>query len=190
MKERMLSALKEYRMVTAIKDIKGLERCLGCESPVVFVLFGSINNIPDIVNRLKERDKIVIVHVDLINGLSNDPAAIEFIKGFTRADGIITTRPHMIKVANQHGLIAIQRFFLLDSRAIQSCKKYLASGTADLIEILPGCMPKVIREIIGYAKVPLIAGGLILDGEDCAMALEAGAVAVSTTNAGIWSTAL
>lgn len=47
-------------------------------------------------------------------------------------------------------------------------------------------MPKIIRKITGENKTPLIAGGLISDKEDVCNALDAGAVAVSSTNAKIW----
>ena len=59
-------------------------------------------------------------------------------------------------------------------------------GGADLIEILPGVMPKIIRRLAGSAKKPLIAGGLISDKEDILSALGAGAVAISSTNEGVW----
>lgn len=57
----------------------------------------------------------------------------------------------------------------------------------DVIEILPGVMPKIIRQICGMVKVPVIAGGLITDKEDIMAVLSAGAMAVSSSNQGTWS---
>ena len=56
----------------------------------------------------------------------------------------------------------------------------------DLIEVLPGLMPKIIRRVSQAAGKPVIAGGLISDKEDVTAALGAGAVAVSTTNPAVW----
>ena len=47
-------------------------------------------------------------------------------------------------------------------------------------------MPKVLRKICTLSRIPVIAGGLIADKEDVLGALDAGAVAVSTTNQEVW----
>ena len=57
---------------------------------------------------------------------------------------------------------------------------------ADIIEVLPGVMPKVIRQLCREFSMPLIAGGMIFDKEDVITALSAGAAAVSTTRSDIW----
>ena len=46
--------LEENPIIIAIKDEEGLARCLQNPKPVVFVLYGSVVSIPDIVRRLKE----------------------------------------------------------------------------------------------------------------------------------------
>ena len=88
--------------------------------------------------------------------------------------------------ARQRGLTAIQRFFLLDSMALDNIQKHLAQDSPDLIEVLPGLMPKIIRQLTGATRCPVIAGGLISDKEDVLGALSAGAVAVSATSPAVW----
>ena len=56
----------------------------------------------------------------------------------------------------------------------------------DVVEVLPGLMPKILKQICKTSKVPVIAGGLISDKEDVMGALGAGAAAVSTTNQKVW----
>ena len=56
----------------------------------------------------------------------------------------------------------------------------------DVIEVLPGLMPKAIRRLVSYTSVPVIAGGLIGDREDVISMLSAGALAISSTNEDIW----
>lgn len=89
--------------------------------------------------------------------------------------------------AKELGLVSVQRFFLLDSMAIQNIEKHLGRDTCDLIEVLPGLMPKIIRRVRAAAGKPVIAGGLITDKEDVTGALGAGAVAVSSTNPAVWA---
>ena len=56
----------------------------------------------------------------------------------------------------------------------------------DVVEILPGAMPKVLRQLTAFSPVPVIAGGLIHDKEDVIAALDAGAAAISSTDPAIW----
>lgn len=55
------------------------------------------------------------------------------------------------------------------------------------MEVLPGLMPKIIRQLCRTTGKPVIAGGLISDKEDVTGALGAGAVAVSSTNPAVWA---
>lgn len=64
--------------------------------------------------------------------------------------------------------------------------KQIANAKPDMLEILPGVMPKIIRRLSKTVKVPVIAGGLILDREDVMNALSAGAISVSSTNPEVW----
>ena len=50
-------------IIAAIKDMTGLEKCLTCDSQIIFILFGDICNISDIVD----------------NGLSGKEIAVDFI---------------------------------------------------------------------------------------------------------------
>ena len=69
---------------------------------------------------------------------------------------------------------------------METSKKYMNLGYADAIEILPGVMPKIIKQIVEISTLPIIAGGLIQDKEDIMLALQAGATAVSSTKKEIW----
>ena len=91
------------------------------------------------------------------------------------------------KAAKEQGLLAIQRFFLIDSLAMANFQKYTEVQAADAIEILPATMPKVIRKITAACRLPIIAGGLISDKEDILLALQNGAAAVSSTNQEVWT---
>lgn len=186
MNKRFIDAVEECPIIAAVKDMNGLHRCLESESKIIFVLFGDICNITDVVKTMKESGRIVIVHVDLINGLSSKEISVDFIKNHTEADGIITTKPALIKRAKELGLFTVFRFFVIDSLAFENIKKQSESAKPDFIEILPGVMPKVIRRIISLTSIPIIVGGLITDKEDVMEALSAGAVSISTTNPEVW----
>ena len=102
-------------------------------------------------------------------------------------DGVLSTKASLTRRAKELGLVAIQRFFLLDSMAIDNISRHLGPETSDLIEVLPGLMPKIISRVrLVAAGKPVIAGGLIREKEDVTAALTAGAVAVSATSPAVW----
>lgn len=186
MKHTFTKNLEDCPVIAAIKDSEGLESCLSSDSSIVFILFGDILTISDIVSRLKEHGKLAMVHVDLISGLSSKEVSVDFIKEHTRADGVISTKPLLIKRAKELSLYTILRLFVIDSMAYENIKKQCANVKPDCIEILPGVMPKVIKKICNTQEIPVIAGGLISDKEDIMQALDAGAVSISTTNPKVW----
>ena len=87
--------------------------------------------------------------------------------------------------AKKQGLSTVFRIFVIDSKALESMNHH-STEYADLIELLPGVMPKIIKKVAQKSKVPIIAGGLIADKEDVIAALDAGATAISSTNQKVW----
>ena len=187
MGETLLSIIEDCPVIAAIKDEEGLNKCLDTDIQVVFILYGDICSIAGIVDKLKAHNKIAMVHLDLITGLSSREVAVDYIREKTRADGIITTKPSLIKHAKALGLYTVQRCFVLDSMAVENIPKQAEAKATDLIEILPGAMPKVIKRICSMMSIPVIAGGLISDKEDVLAALNAGAISVSTTKEDVWT---
>ncbi len=177
-------------IIAAVKDYEGLNMALREDVEIIFVLYGDICSIPGIVEKIKKADKVAMVHVDLITGLNNSKdVCLDFIKNNTKADGIITTKSNLIAHAKELELNTILRYFILDSLALQNIEKQAKSPgiKPDIIEFLPGIvLPKMIRRINKVSRVPIIAGGLIADKEDVMNALDAGALAISTTNPEVW----
>lgn len=184
--QKLIQLLAEEPVIAAVKNESELNRAIHSPCHVIFLLYGDICTLSENIALLKKHQKTVMVHVDLIEGLENKSIAVEYIKKATNADGIISTKPNLIKTAKDLDLAAVQRFFVIDSLAFQNIKKHMESGKADFIEILPGVMPKVIKKIVNTVSVPVIAGGLISDKEDIISALGAGAAAVSTTLPQLW----
>jgi glycerol uptake operon antiterminator len=178
--------LNDNPVIAAVKDDDGLAQALESDCNVIFSLFGSVVNVPAIAERIKSRGKACFLHMDLIDGLATREVSIDFIARNTCADGIISTKQNLVKRAAACGLLAVQRFFLLDSLALSNIEKQYLETAVCAIELLPGLMPKIIRQISATVREPVIAGGLINDKSDVMNALRAGACAVSTTNSGVW----
>lgn len=185
-KYQMITSLEEHPIVAAVKNDSQLEQCIASDCTIVFILYGSINTISRLVNRLKRAGKTVFVHMDLIDGLSPREATVEFIAKEVRPDGIISTKLPLIKCAHTYNLLTVMRVFMIDSMAMENVSRIYREESVDFIEILPGLMPKIIREIKKKTKKPVIAGGLISDKDDIVTALGADAIAISSTNSAVW----
>lgn len=179
-------SFEDFPIIAAIRSDEALEECLQTDCQNIFILYGSIMTIQSIVEKITASGKYAFVHMDMIEGLSGKEVSVEFIKNNTTANGIISTKSTLIKKAKELDLFTIQRFFILDSLAIKNIKKQIEQSKPDIIEILPGLMPRVITKLKKEAKYHVIAGGLISYKEDIINALDAGATAISTTNAKLW----
>lgn len=173
-------------VIAAVKNEAQLSAALKSECETVFLLFGDILNIAALTEQAKAAGKTVIVHIDLIAGLSAREIAVDFIARTTKADGIISTRLPLIRRAHELGLFTILRVFVIDSMALENLRRDRLAAEPDVFEVLPGVMPEVLRRICADLNVPVIAGGLLSQKKDIFAALDAGAIAVSTTDAALW----
>ena len=191
MNQEFYDAVEANPVIAAVKSDAGLQAAVEMEEiQVIFVLYGDVCTIPEILEKIKAAGKKAMVHIDLIAGLSAKEISVEFIARQTRADGIITTKPALVRRANELGICAVLRFFVIDSLALKNIENLeMQCGTSrpDFIEVLPGVMPKVLGRIAKVSRIPMIAGGLITEKEDVIAALSAGAIAVSSTNQDVWN---
>ena len=190
MHREFIQKLEANPVIAAIKDDSGLEKAIETECEIIFILYGDICTIPQIVSSVKSAGKIAMVHLDLITGLNNTKEiSVDFIKNSTQADGIITTKGNLIGRAKELGLYTVLRYFVIDSMALVNIEKQDRHGISqpDVIEILPGIvLPKIIKRVRDVSRVPVLAGGLISDRDDVMNALNNGVLAVSTTNQEVW----
>ena len=186
MKKEFKEALEDSPIIAAIKDDEGLKKCIESDSCVIFILYGDVITIPDIVSTIKEAGKIAMVHIDLISGLSSKEITVDFLKKYTQADGIITTKPNLIKHAKELGFYTILRLFLIDSMAYENIDRHIKTSKPDVIEVLPALMPKIISKVCRLSPIPVIAGGLVSDKEDIMSILDTGVTSISSTNEKVW----
>jgi len=183
---RFFRYLEENPIIAALSNLDNIDEVIESPCKVVFLLNGNIMNLEDIVERLRRAGKFVCIHVDLIEGFSRHPVALEYIDKIINPDGIISTKNSIIKTAKNLGIFTIQRLFVLDSLAFRTGKESIKNIKPDAVEILPGLMPKLIKEVHRETRIPIIAGGLIRDKEDVIEALNGEAIGVSTSEVKVW----
>ena len=178
----LAETLLDEPVIAAVKTDEALTAALASPCSAVFLLASTLLTVDGLVHRIHDAGKLAVVHIDLVDGLSSR----DFIRSQTEADGIISTRPTLIRRARHRGLLTVQRAFILDSLSLTSLSGQLEQGKPDFVEILPGIMPRVIAEISARTQVPVIAGGLLRDKADVMAAMRAGAAAVSTSAPSLW----
>lgn len=179
--------LKRNPVIAAVRDDMALERACDSEAGVIFLLGGRLLGMSERVRKAKMRGKRILLHMDLCEGLGKDTAAVDFCAAELCPDGIISTKAPLIKHASELGLITVQRIFLMDSQGFINGVHMLKNSDCDLVEVLPGLVPKAISFIGCEAGRPVIAGGMITTSGEINQAFGAGAIAVSTSCMELWN---
>ena len=183
----VLEALQDNPIIAAVRDEEGLQKAVGSEVKVVFVLSGTLIDIKETVDLIRARGKKSLVHLDMIGGLGKEPSAVDFLSQYANPDGYITTKISLAKYAKQRGLFVVQRLFIIDSLSLATGIKGVKDTKPDAIEVMPGIASKLIERLKDQVSVPIIAGGLISTKSDIIDTLSTGVLAVATSSPELWN---
>lgn len=183
----ILETLELNPIIGAIRDEEDMKIVMASKAGVVFILSGNLLNIKGITERIMASGKKVCIHVDLIEGLGRDNAAMDFINEVIKPDGVITTKVNLAKRAKQVGLFTILRLFIIDSHSLVTGIKNVHETAPDAVEVMPGIASKLVERITKEINAPVIAGGLISTKDDIIEALSTGVLAVSTSCRELWN---
>lgn len=172
-------------VIAAIRTEKELNAALNSKCDIIFDLNPDLFTVAENVKKVHDAGKKLCIHIDFASGIGKDKTGIQFAK-HAGVDGIISTRVNIIRLAREEGIFTIQRFFIVDSRSVDTTAESLKASRPDMIEIMPGILPKVISDLKSKAGVPIIAGGLIEEKEEISKVIESGAAAVSTGKQELW----
>ncbi|MBT2691020.1 glycerol-3-phosphate responsive antiterminator [Bacillus sp. ISL-47] len=174
------------KILPASSNMKEFEKFLKCPYEIGVFLDIHISQLKHVSQMAIEHQKKMIYHVDLIHGIKSDDYATEYICQEFKPYGLISTKSSVILKAKQKGVVAVQRIFLIDSHALEKSYKLLEKTRPDYIEVLPGAMPWMIKEVNERLNTPIFAGGLIRSKEEVLNALDAGAAAITTSKVELW----
>jgi glycerol uptake operon antiterminator len=176
----------DQKILPASSNMKEFEQFLESPFEIGVMLEVHIAQLKNIHAMAKRYGKKMIYHVDMIQGLKSDDFSTEYICQEYKPYGLISTKSSVILKAKQKGVIAVQRVFLIDSHALEKSYKLIEKTRPDYIEVLPGAMPWMIKEVKDRVNIPIFAGGLIRTHEEVKNALDAGASAITTSKRDLW----
>ena len=180
----MLS-LNNVSVIAAVRGSDEFRAALDLGCSVIFDLSPDLFSVASRVREAHEKGAKLFMHFDLASGIGKDMQGIRFVKG-AGVDGIISTKTNIIKLAREAGLFTVQRFFIVDSHSIHTTIESVKASKADMIEIMPGLLTKVIVALREKVSVPIIAGGLVETKTELEEILRSGAAAVSTGKKELW----
>ena len=184
---KLAKALSQHHVIAAARTVDAVSRASHSAVAAVFLLGGSIFQLKQMVDTVHAGGKYAFLHIDLAEGIGRDETAVEWCVRELRVDGIISTRPQLIRKASDMGVITIQRLFLLDSSSFAHGQRLLKNTPPDMAEVLPGIAPKAVRQLCAALDKPVIAGGMITERSEIIEALNAGALAVSVSDERLWN---
>lgn len=140
----------------------------------------------DVILHIKEHDRKVLVHIDMIKGLMADEyGAIHLIQNY-RVDGIISIKPKVISICKKRNIIGMQRIFLKDSISLKRSLEIIRKSKPDCLEILPAINTSIISYIKEELNCEVFSGGLISSEQQVQDCLSAGAIGITVSNPKLW----
>ncbi len=177
--------MDKFNVIAAARSDEELLIASKSKVDIIFMLSPNISKIKKQTEIVHSRGKKIFIHLDLAEGIGKDEYGIRFAKE-QGVDGIISTRTNIIKMAKKEGFFTVQRFFLVDSQSVVTTIESAKTSKADMIEIMPGTISKIINRLKEELKTPIVAGGLIETKEEINEAISCGATAISTGKQEFW----
>ncbi len=172
-------------IIAAVRTNEELMRAIKSSVSIIFMLCPNIEDIKRQAEFVHKANKKLFIHIDLAEGIAKDEYGILYAKK-CGVDGIISTRNNVIKLAKGMGVFTVQRFFIVDSHSVDTIIETSKNSKADMIEVMPGVVPKVIKKLKTKLEMPIVAGGIIDSEEEIEDAFNSGAAAVSIGKEALW----
>lgn len=178
--------LQDQKIIPAISNHQDLRKFLSLPLTYGILMNFQLAQLPELVKLMKENQKKVLIHSELIKGLSSDEYGAIYLIQTLNVDGIISSKPKVIEVCKKRKVIGIFRFFLKDTISLNQSLEMARKIEPEYLEVLPATGTAILTEIMQRTSGKILMGGLIKNKEQIQKCLHAGAVAVTTSNIDFW----
>ncbi len=174
-------------VIAAVRDREQFLRAVCSPVQVIFFLGGDLFTLPEWVATAMGKGKLPFIHMDLVDGIGKDNAAVRWVARTFRPAGVLSTRGPLIKTASDEGLCTVLRMFLVDSSSMETGIRMVKASSPDFVEVMPGLVTRAIARLGQRIMSPVIAGGMLENEKDVEAALASGAIAASTSSEDLWA---
>lgn len=174
------------KVIPAISNHQDLKRFLSLPLTYGILMNFQLAQLEDLVKLMKDQGKKVLIHSELIRGLTSDEFGAIYLIQTLKVDGIISSKPKVIEICKKRKVLGILRFFLKDSISLTQSIELCQKSSPDFLEILPATCGSIIEEIKAAVCSEILLGGLIRSKAQIRDCLAVGAIAVTTSNPDLW----
>ena len=174
--------MKKGELILAVSSVKEFEKFLTMELDYCVLIDFHIGLLHALIAQAHERQKKVLLHMDLLHGLANDEAGCEYVCQYLRADGVISTRPKVVQKAMEKKCLGVLRLFLIDSKSLNKGIRLCRECQPDFVEVLPAIAPAILPRIKEETGQKLMSGGLLSSVAEIESCFACGAEAVTISS--------
>lgn len=178
--------LRVYPLIAAVQH-ENLQLAIDSKASAIILINGKLNKLMEPDFQIYNKKKPILLHTDLIKGLSNDKESINFIKRYINPAGIVSTKSTMLRAAKSKGLITVQRIFLIDTNSLKSASESIRENDPDAVELMPAFVHPIFETIKNEIDKPIFLGGLLTKKEQILDVLKAGADGLSCSKSDLWN---
>lgn len=174
--------LPEQALIPVLTTMKQLEKFLATSLKVCILQDFHFNLLKDVIKILHDNERIGLVHIEMIQGISNDEYGTQILTQQLKVDGIISSKPKIIEMAKKTHALSVQRVFLIDSKSLERGVASVGDSKPDAMEVMPALTFQMFKNIKERIDMELWAGGLIRDEETVRIVLANGAKRMTVGN--------
>ena len=179
------SILKTNPIIANINDLTNLERALDSKANIIFLSTGTIFNLKEISKKIFDKNKLLYINVDVIEGFSKDLLGLEYIIKNIRLSGIISSKENIIKKSMEFQIFTIFKVYISDYQSLDSYLQLIKKNRPHCIEVYPGNLPKILNSL-SILNMPIISSGLIDNYNEVDQCIKSGAIGISSENKNLW----
>lgn len=178
--------LSKQRIIPAISNHQDLKKFLSLPLDYGILMNFQLAQLPELVSLMKAHKKKVLIHAELIKGLSSDEFGAIYLIQNLSVDGIISSKQKVIELCKKRKVLSIFRFFLKDSLSLAQSLEVAKKTQPDFLEILPALAYEIVPTLKKQTDIEIIMGGLIQSQEQINRSIKSGAIAVTVSNSDLW----
>lgn len=184
-RQALLASLQRHPVMATLFGPGSLGPFLDGQCELAIVANVDLARLSPLLALIRRHGKLAFVNIDSCPGLAQDRGGLEFLQAI-EAYGVVSTRSAVIQQGAALGLRTVRKVFLTDRSNLPRSSSSVASGGADLVQL----MPWPVLAHVGSARLApfgsFIAGGFVADCDSIEQAMDLGAVGVSTSDTELW----
>ncbi|MBR1218083.1 glycerol-3-phosphate responsive antiterminator [Bradyrhizobium sp. U87765 SZCCT0131] len=185
MDKTLAARLARHPVIATLYGADLIDDFIGSAAEISIVANFELRRLQSVVQALIGAKKYPIVNIDSCDGLSQDKGGVDYLAEIG-AKGLVSTRVATVQRAKRAGLVAVQKVFVTDRSTFPRSVAALEQSEPHLVQLMPAPMLPHIPPQSRKAMPPIIASGFVCDRAGVVAAVKAGAVAVSTSDKGLW----